>query len=137
MVSKRSAHKGSHRPVLHSIRIRLIFTSVTGTDGCSSASSVLDYIYTGINNLNLQNSNLKIYPNPSNGSFTIEFGPELTEDLRLNILNALGENIYTGILPKGNKSLQLLLNGSVQSGIYTIKLYGNSGTDFFKIIIDN
>ncbi|MFK7807952.1 MAG: T9SS type A sorting domain-containing protein, partial [Saprospiraceae bacterium] len=56
-----------------------------------------------------------IYPNPTDGSLTINFGTQVPE--RYTIFNAIGEVVYLNTQPMTTELLDL---GNLSSGVYTI-----------------
>ncbi len=91
--------------------------TVTGTDAnqCSKDATVTINVQrcTGINEL--QNGNeISVYPNPSNGVFTIKAGAAMT----LNITNELGQIVKTVVLSENNKN-EVNVSG-LSTGIYFI-----------------
>jgi hypothetical protein len=48
-----------------------------------------------VTDLDKQNGSLeyKLYPNPNQGSFTVDFG-EFVDDVRIRILNSLGQTVH-------------------------------------------
>jgi hypothetical protein len=91
--------------------------TVTGTDvnGCSSTASVQIKISgcSGIPELNA-GSGLSIYPNPSNGVFTIE----TNSAIQLNLVNELGQLVRVISLSDAN-NYQVSVN-DLEQGIYFI-----------------
>ncbi|MCD4795057.1 MAG: SBBP repeat-containing protein [Bacteroidales bacterium] len=79
---------------------------------------------------NIQSSNIKIFPNPTTGIFTIETNNNLSENLRIQsveILNIWGQTIKRLTI----SNLQLIIDLSGQTkGIYFVKI---QTTDFIKI----
>jgi uncharacterized delta-60 repeat protein len=85
-------------------------------------------IPTSVINLNQQEPGFIIYPNPSNGNFTISFSsPEKYQ--RVNILNTLGEIIFT--TPISNES-QKEINLNISSGIYFVEGIKENGMSMIK-----
>lgn len=82
-------------------------------------------------------SKLAIFPNPSNGNFTIVIDGLTQEKLELEVVNMLGEAIYSyqnaNVSGKFNKEIALT---TVAKGIYTISLKRGSKTYHKKIIVE-
>jgi hypothetical protein len=64
---------------------------ISDSNGCSSAASVYVLI-DDIEDLN-PNSNVLIYPNPSNGSFIVELPG--CNDVVINVINLVGQTIFS------------------------------------------
>jgi hypothetical protein len=73
----------------------------TSTNGCTSTASLQVKINacTGIKENSGINSLIKIYPNPSNGEFNVEY----ISEIKLNIINELGQLIRTLNLNQANE----------------------------------
>ncbi len=96
---------------------------------------------SGINEINLDNS-FEIYPNPTNGMFTIQANlptgqagsHQLLANSQIEIYNVMGEKVYSNSqLPQ---STQLTINLSAQAvGIYFLQLTTQQGIARKKIVI--
>ncbi len=106
--------------------------SVTGTslNGCKSTLTVTQNVSacTGIESLNNSVTNaIHVYPNPSNGLFTIDV-PTITT---ITIVDALGKVVYSQRLKEGE---HLISMQDVKSGIYVLKANSNDQTKIIKLI---
>ena len=90
--------------------VRVTFNNCTETSDCIAVSSV------GIESL--QQENWSVYPNPSNGLFTVSSSFELNNHV-IEVYSALGELVYSEIL--SGKSLLIDLREQ-PSGMYTIRV---------------
>ncbi len=82
------------------------------------------------------NSALKLYPNPSNGNFTLQFNDFNTEKGVLKIMNLTGKTILTKELKNiNNKSEEQLELVNVNNGIYIIQVQTEKGVYQQKIMI--
>lgn len=67
-----------------------------------------------------------LYPNPSNGQFAIEMntGCNCSEAVSVEVLNTLGQNVYTGKLTTANGYVneRISLNGNIPNGVYLIRV---------------
>ena len=82
--------------------------------GCFDTSAV--YLASGINNLSTQN--VKLYPNPNNGSFILEthsLGVEYT------ITNSLGQVVEKNTISSMKQEINLV---NAKTGVYTISMKG-------------
>ncbi len=90
-----------------------------GVNGCISSASITQSVSICTNIDNLSNVDqqfiILIYPNPNNGSFTIE----LTSDSKIFIVNTLGQELINTTLNSGNNQINL---NNVASGIYFVKV---------------
>lgn len=88
----------------------------------------------GVAEINLNKKQIRIYPNPSDGSFTIVLPNENSYD-NLMIINQLGQVLYNQSISENDN--QILIDEAKEwiPGVYTIRLGGESGVDTRKIII--
>lgn len=78
----------------------------------------------GINTVAV-NNNVRIYPNPNNGSFTISDGKPSGETV-VEIFNMLGEKVYSQVMGAQNSRLNINISGQ-PSGVYMYKVVSGQG----------
>jgi hypothetical protein len=93
-----------------------------------SDSLVIDVI-TRTFNMSLS-ENLKVYPNPNNGSFILD----VKQKSELIITDAVGKIIYTIQLKSGSNNIDL---SSQAHGIYFVKLISENEQSVIKMLINN
>lgn len=97
--------------------------TVTGTtSGCTNTATVAITVNTctGIKSVSAADVYLNVYPNPSNGEFTVAV-TGLTEKLSIEIFNGLGEIVYKENLTSDKQTI----NANFANGVYFIKLIEN------------
>lgn len=108
--------------------------TVTGTDanGCENTAVVTQSVSscTGIDNVSYSNYNVAVYPNPNNGSFTIELS-QVNSNSTIEVINLLGEVVYTAIT--SNEKTQVNIN-NVNTGVYFVRIKDSSTTRIQKIV---
>jgi PKD repeat protein len=103
---------------------RLINVLKAGSSSCS----------TGLDDASLDKQ-VTVYPNPSNGKFTVKLGQETREQASVRVVNALGQtvtNVSNGSL--GASTLQVDL-GNQASGIYTLYITVGNHSAVKQIVI--
>ena len=114
---------------------------ITDQYGCASSSTVYVLI-EGIDNISAD-VNVEVYPNPSNGNFTVEWKDEKTGgyDVSLEIFNAVGQIVYsfegstfTGTGKSFKKEIGL---GNKSSGVYLIQLRTDNFFARKKLVVLN
>jgi hypothetical protein len=72
-----------------------------------------------------------VYPNPTNGVFTIELNGNAKYDVTVN--NVLGQTVYTTSTTAMKTTIDL---SGFEKGIYTIELKNNTSTYTEKVIVE-
>jgi hypothetical protein len=88
---------------------------------------------TGINKTETMN-NLLVYPNPSNGTFTIKFDAKPASNTRISLLNLLGQEVWTESQTLKMGEQELSINTKLSDGVYILRLQ-NDGEQMVKNII--
>jgi hypothetical protein len=107
--------------------------TVSGTNGngCVNTTTVsvdAQTCSTGIDGSN-NTMQVMVYPNPSNGSFSI--ATSISENTTLVIYNSIGQLVYMQQLSKSVETI----NTNLDNGMYTIKLQNTQGVSTQHIII--
>jgi hypothetical protein len=81
-------------------------------------------------------SNLSVYPNPSDGRFTISFMTKLNETIKLNLFSFDGRQVWRSEMPvtTGENSF-IICQPQLPSGIYLLRISGTGGSIFRKVVI--
>jgi hypothetical protein len=93
---------------------------INNINGCSSLSDTYDYFTSGL--LDKQLSKFIMYPNPSNGNFSVQLGDELQGGIII-ISDALGSLVKTQEVVAAGKNTFVL---NVVPGIYFVKYISNN-----------
>jgi hypothetical protein len=111
--------------------VTTIYT-VTATDanGCQKSTTIVQNVdvCAGINQ-NVASSDVKVYPNPTAGEFTIEHNNSNSKTIE--VVDITGKLIYTATTTQ--QSTNVSLKGFA-SGIYYAKIYTGSSVDVIKIV---
>lgn len=81
-------------------------------------------------------SNLSIYPNPSNRILNVNYSMNISGQIRISIMDELGQIVYDNTETKnaGNYKEQLNLE-NLSSGIYTLRMLTDGGSTVKKLVI--
>jgi len=104
------------------------FVIVTENNCSSDTSNVIHFIYTGINSV-VNENNFIIYPNPVSNQLILEYSGN-TSNISFDILNALGQVVFTGNLQEKT----VVQTSNFASGVYLVKLSNGNSFEFKKII---
>lgn len=95
---------------------------------CLNPDSVIsNRVTTSVAGVNTGAHPFRLYPNPNNGSFTIE-GTVKTTSLHLQLLNAVGQSVRESIIPITNNVLkQAIHTSALAPGIYFLRTVADNG----------
>jgi len=112
-------------------------TGVNNRYDFSTYSQVIDVEPAGVATISNPNANIKLYPNPNNGSFKLNIaGMESNQDAQLQITNLLGEVIYQTTARSANGMIQQDINlQSINSGTYFVRIITANGVYNTKTVI--
>ncbi|WP_317900140.1 T9SS type A sorting domain-containing protein [Aurantibacillus circumpalustris] len=104
----------------------------TDVNGCANSSSVTVFVdkCTGLKANSLVENKIRIYPNPSTGLFTTDFGYEGLKEIR--ILNSIGAMVMKSITEELSASIDL---SDYTKGVYFVNIKTNGTTANYKIVI--
>jgi hypothetical protein len=100
---------------------------VIDANNCMTTEIIEVTVYTGI--INAEDLTVEIYPNPTNGKFTVKMGFIADE---IVILDALGRVV----LSENVNSDEFSFNADLQPGIYFVKIVSDSEQVLRKLIIE-
>ncbi len=84
---------------------------------------------------------VKLYPNPNKGQFTITgIWPSATgdEEVAIEVTDMLGQVIYRNTIKAQNSSLNtpIALQGNLASGMYMLRLYAGNNQKLFRFVVN-
>ena len=88
---------------------------------------------TGINNQKDEDTNWKIYPNPTNGLLYLTNNIMLTNKNDIEVTNAIGQIVYTDSFNGSTKTVDL---NKFDNGIYFIKISSAKGSSVKRIVLN-
>ncbi len=108
--------------------------TVTGTDnnGCTNTFVITQSVSTcaNISELPTPNSELKIFPNPNNGEFTISLN-KISNNTYAEIYNCLGQVVIRKPLAEANTKINL---SEQANGIYFVRIVDENSSITIKLI---
>lgn len=93
----------------------LLFLDDIEVEGCSSLTVDID---------ENEEFNFSVFPNPSNGNFTVQFAGTSQQDLDLVLLNALGQTVWLKQVKNQALGTQIISTEGLASGVYTLVVKG-------------
>lgn len=90
--------------------------------------------YVGQDEITLNKQEIRVYPNPTDGTFTIKIPAENKYNY-LQVTNYLGQVMYSKNISGSENKILIDESSRWNSGVYFVKLNGDFGSDTKKIII--
>jgi hypothetical protein len=131
-------------PVIHAYPTTFYDTTLTFTAASTMSGSGIAIVVNsgikdsticlndGINKVEEQNS-IKIYPNPSSGSFTISFNDQISIfNSQLSIYDVTGRLVYLQLLNINQETI----NCKLSCGIYFVKVNIDKGSEVKKLVVE-
>lgn len=80
---------------------------------------------------------LKLFPNPNKGFFSLKGIVNFNKSLKIEILNALGQVVYTdSVLPVNNElNMRIELETTIANGVYLLRLTGEHETEMMRFTL--
>ena len=107
--------------------------TVNGTNaaGCKNIATVTQSVSTcvGLNTVSAKINGLSVYPNPSNGEFTVELNNNLSKTIQ--IMDVTGRVVLT--TTSLNDTVNVNIN-NLTNGIYFVKIVSNNVTEVIKVV---
>lgn len=116
-----------------SLTINDYFQGDTGT--LNSWSVEVCYIQATLDSESFGLDNFTLYPNPNNGNFTIQFNSNTGNEIKVNVHDVRGREIFAKSYNNNglfNESLEL---NNVQSGVYLVTVQDGARKELKKIVV--
>ena len=110
-----------------------MFVLFISDDSLRSNGWNANYTSTTLSNNDFSlNQNIKIYPNPTSGIFSIQ--STLDENIKVQIFDILGKQVLKSIII--NKGINTIDASELSKGIYQLKFNNENGSSTQKLIIN-
>ena len=104
-------------------------------NGCTDTSACMQVIITGINENPIVFEGLNIYPNPSDGLFTLEISNERQNNIQIELLDMSGKQLYHKDFYSTSSIIEKLDFSHLTKGIYFLKLNSDGEQKVEKLVI--
>lgn len=128
---------GTGAVVSHNYTANQSYTVVlTGTNDCGTTTQSYQVTVAGIGLESEILRTFSIYPNPTNGVFSVTFSSSTTENVRMSLTNVNGQTIghWENILVNGQYKKEFDLSG-YPAGVYFLQLTTNQGVVNKQIVL--
>jgi hypothetical protein len=110
---------------------------VTDIYGCQMTSAGFNYVVSSLVNLPATEIGLLVSPNPSKGSFVIRFNVEKRDDVKIEMKNIQGQNIYERSLSRFQGTFNEQLNlQTLAAGVYILRIRQGNKVYHQKLVIE-
>jgi len=120
-------------PSMSNLPVGCYTCTVTDANGCSVIATTCISFGTGIAQMQNESSNLNVYPNPSNGVFTIS-NTINTDKLEVIIINTLGQTVMIKTIKNSNQTT--IDMSKMSKGVYYLQAKISDSTRVFKLILE-
>jgi uncharacterized protein YjdB len=120
--------------------VTCVITSHSACGNNSAANSlIIQVINVGVHQVVSGGADIRLFPNPNIGVFTVKgfLGTADDRELSIRITDMLGKVIYTGnsIAQNGVVNEQITLNNSLANGMYLLEVRSGSEVKLFHFVI--
>lgn len=91
-----------------------------------------DTLLTGLSSIHASDD-IGIYPNPSNGIFTVAFSQTISQNMQIEVLDIAGKVLQTLTVNTGTSAVQLNLQG-MAAGVYIARITGPGAVVVKKLV---
>ncbi|GAB5538614.1 MAG: hypothetical protein Salg2KO_07170 [Salibacteraceae bacterium] len=109
-----------------------VYCEYTDENGCTSLAS---NIVLSVDDLQGLDNQLRVYPNPSNGSVELAIG-DINGAMTMSVTNTLGQVVYRNVSNVNAQSIVSLDLTDLPSGTYQLNVETDSGVSVKSIIIE-
>ncbi len=113
----------------------VMLISTSANCGSSTFSDTLTLISTDISEC-YQPLTIHVFPNPAKGFVTIEINNSMNPNLKLSIINSLGQTLYSKNINVSHYNEEINLS-KFASGVYSIQLLSGEFYSNTKLILNN
>lgn len=108
----------------------------TNVLGCSSYSDTVNFQKVGISENLLGINDVRIYPNPTQGNFTLEMALLGNENTAIIVRNVVGQTVYNENIGKQTGKYIRSFDMPLAKGMYIVEIARPAGTVIRKLIVE-
>lgn len=137
-----------YKPTLSAQEVREILQATAVKDSCVTADTegkwgagkidayagLQQIIASGVNDVEVSQNNVLVYPNPNGGQFKVVAQGE-TDGATLNVYNMVGGLVYTSEINASDDAVDVDLSGMLDAGVYVVSVTGKKVNYSTRMII--
>lgn len=104
--------------------------------GCASYSDTVNFVKNGLSDVLSSVTDLNIYPNPSNGQFTVAMGLSGNENTAIIVRNVVGQTVLNMDLGKQTGKFVRVIDSALPKGMYIVEVARQGGSVTTKLVIE-
>lgn len=102
-----------------------------------NGSITVQSLSTATNNTLLLKSQIEIFPNPNNGVFNINYSSDSGNNFTVNIMNMIGEVVFTKEYSKANSASLFTIDiSNISNGVYQVEIRNENNLLRSRVIIN-
>jgi PKD repeat protein len=101
--------------------------------GCECSRTICNILTLDINSAAGMNNLISIYPNPTNGVFNVKLDANVSDNMTVNIYNAIGSLVKTVTVDTNNTNIDL---SGFANGVYMVKVIADDQIATKQIILN-
>lgn len=129
-----SSYKGENPSGIWVLRVRDAFSGDSGTISAASVTLCTQKATLGTNDLAI--ADFKLFPNPSKGTFKIEFTSTTNAPITISVVDVLGRKVYENQFENAASFSEMLDLQNVNAGIYVLTVEQGNRKQTQKIIVN-
>jgi hypothetical protein len=108
----------------------------TNLNGCALSSNEITFTVTAVPNVDPSQIGLVVSPNPTRQAFHLELETRTRADLRISLLNSVGQQIYQQVMPGFSGRLSTQVDpGHLAPGVYYLRIEHDKKAYNHKLVI--
>ena len=124
----------------HNDTVRFEVTSNAICANIGVSNTLIVHVTTAVANVSPSFNNVELFPNPNNGFFSVKGlidAPSADGDVNMEVVNALGQIVYSGHSTIQNSMLDASFNFSrIPAGVYMLRLNKDGEGKIFRFMIE-
>lgn len=105
-----------------------------GAGKIDALNGIVQILNSGINDVTVKQGNMLVFPNPSDGHFTV-YAQNETEGVSINIFSVNGQLVFSQVGNPAGGIINVDASGALAPGMYLVKVNGKKSVSSSRLII--